>query len=85
MRSTLTIKGQVTIPKDVRTQLGLTPGDAVEFAVTNEGVTLRKKVDRKRMRSVIGCYAGKMKDLSIQDLIDDLRGPAELPPPRRKR
>ena len=31
MRSVLTARGQVTIPKEVRVQLGLKPGDRVKF------------------------------------------------------
>lgn len=38
MSSRLTIKGQVTIPKDVRDLLGLTVGSsAVEFLVESDG------------------------------------------------
>ena len=35
--STLTIKGQVTIPKRVRDYLGLSPGDKVRFEYTEDG------------------------------------------------
>lgn len=43
MATTLTVKGQVTIPKPVRDRLGLTPGCQVEFDVDPLGrVTLRK-------------------------------------------
>lgn len=35
--STLTSKGQVTIPKQVRDALGLKPGMAVNFAVNQDG------------------------------------------------
>jgi len=39
----ITVKGQVTIPKNVRDALRLTPGDTVDFAVNHDGeVTLRK-------------------------------------------
>ena len=35
--STLTIKGQVTIPKRLRDYLGLSPGDKVRFEYTEDG------------------------------------------------
>ena len=42
MSTTVTSKGQVTIPKRVRDFLGLVPGSAVDFEVSAEGeVTLR--------------------------------------------
>ncbi len=41
--STMTVKGQVTIPKAVRERLGLEPGMAVEFVMDDDGrVTVRK-------------------------------------------
>jgi AbrB family looped-hinge helix DNA binding protein len=42
MSTTVTSKGQVTIPKKVREFLGLAPGSAVDFEVSGEReVTLR--------------------------------------------
>ena len=35
--STLTSKGQTTIPKDVRRHLGLKPGDKIRFLVEDDG------------------------------------------------
>ena len=35
--STLTIKGQVTIPKRLRDYLGLAPGDTVRFEYADDG------------------------------------------------
>lgn len=37
MTTNLTVKSQVTIPKQIRDALGLTPGSAVDFAVNREG------------------------------------------------
>ncbi len=34
----ITSKGQITIPKEVRTRLGVASGDRVEFVEINEGV-----------------------------------------------
>ena len=36
--ATITSKGQVTIPKDVRTRLGIDAGDRVEFIENQDGV-----------------------------------------------
>lgn len=38
--STLTIKGQTTIPKDVRARLGLHVGDRIEYVLDVEGRVL---------------------------------------------
>lgn len=38
----LTEKGQVTVPVRVREQLGLRPGDEVEFVVDGDTVRLRR-------------------------------------------
>jgi len=43
MRSRLSSKGQVTIPKEVRESLGLEPGDDVTFElITDDAVILRR-------------------------------------------
>ena len=43
MPTTLTVKGQVTIPKQIRDALGLTPGSAVDFAVNRDGEVVLHK------------------------------------------
>ncbi|NQZ07615.1 MAG: AbrB/MazE/SpoVT family DNA-binding domain-containing protein [Algicola sp.] len=40
MISTITSKGQVTLPKEIRTQLRLSPGDKLDFFVTDEGYVM---------------------------------------------
>lgn len=39
---TLTSKGQVTIPQDIREKLGLVPGTRVVFDVVGDSVRIRK-------------------------------------------
>jgi antitoxin PrlF len=47
MSTTMTVKGQVTIPKKVRDALRLKPGSAVDFEVNEAGqVVVRKATER---------------------------------------
>lgn len=43
MPTTLTVKGQVTIPKQIRDALGLVPGTPVDFAVNRDGEVVLHK------------------------------------------
>lgn len=43
MNTTVTQKGQATIPKEVRSYLGLEKGDKVYFKITDQGVLLEKQ------------------------------------------
>jgi AbrB family looped-hinge helix DNA binding protein len=36
-KSTITAKGQTTVPKEVRDHLGLKPGDQIEFVIQPDG------------------------------------------------
>lgn len=47
MAATMTVKGQVTIPKKVREALRLTPGDGVDFDVNREGQVVVRKAGAK--------------------------------------
>ncbi|KAA0578670.1 AbrB/MazE/SpoVT family DNA-binding domain-containing protein [Azospirillum sp. Sh1] len=46
MATTLTTKGQVTIPKPIRDRLGIGPGSAVEFEIAEDGRVILKPADR---------------------------------------
>lgn len=43
MTTTLTVKGQVTIPKQIRVALNLQPGCKINFAVNEAGEVLLQK------------------------------------------
>jgi len=51
MATTLTSKGQVTIPKQIRDALSLAPGCTVDFAVNRDGdVVIHKATARARRK-----------------------------------
>ena len=52
MSTTLTSKGQVTIPKQIRTALNLEPGCVVEFSVNREGEVVIHKARARASRKV---------------------------------
>lgn len=74
MTSTISSKGQVTVPKDVRDRLGLRAGTVVEFEVTDAGVLLRK--GHKGIRPVDRVLGILRRNRSTDALIDEMRGPA---------
>lgn len=84
MNSLVTSKGQVTIPKDLRDRFDIKPGALVDFTPTESGIRLRKVVDRRKRAKVLGCLKTELKGRSVADLLEDLRGPVELPRRRVK-
>lgn len=50
---TLTSKGQVTIPQEIREKLGLAPGTRVVFDVVGNSVRIRKAGDQGRGADLI--------------------------------
>ncbi len=50
---TLTSKGQVTIPQDIREKLGLLPGTRVVFDVVGDSVRIRKAGEQGRGAALI--------------------------------
>jgi AbrB family looped-hinge helix DNA binding protein len=45
---TITTKGQVTIPLDIRQKLGLLPWTEVEFSIDGDAVKIRRKAGGRR-------------------------------------
>ncbi|MDL5362511.1 AbrB/MazE/SpoVT family DNA-binding domain-containing protein [Halalkalicoccus sp. NIPERK01] len=41
--ATITSKGQITIPKEIRDRLELTQGETISFELTEEGVVVMRK------------------------------------------
>jgi AbrB family looped-hinge helix DNA binding protein len=79
MSTTLTIKGQVTIPKQIRDALGLRPGMPVDFSVNQEGEVVIHKAQCADKREPDRFEAARGKaDVKwrTQDLMALLRGEA---------
>ena len=58
MATTVTSKGQVTIPKPVRDLLGIVPGTQVEFHRAADGSVVLTRADHKAGRSRFGALRG---------------------------
>jgi len=84
MKALVTSKGQVTIPKELRDRFGIEPGAQVDFVATDEGIRLRKVVDRQKAVKALGCLKVELTGQSVERLLEELRGPVEIPANRAK-
>lgn len=77
MSTTMTLKGQVTIPKHIRDSLGLKPGAQLDFAINSDGDVVLHRTDTSqphkadRFESVRGKADVKWR---TQELMALLRG-----------
>jgi antitoxin PrlF len=70
--ATLTSKGQITIPKDVREGLGVGTGDRVEFVDEGGGV-YRMVAATRDVRTLKGVVARTGKPVSVEEMIGAVR------------
>ena len=68
--TTITQKGQVTIPKDIREMLGLRTGDEVEFAKAAGNIVVRKRSKKLPFEK----WKGYLKGVDTKKVIEALRG-----------
>ena len=65
--ATLTSKGQVTIPLEVRQRLGLDTGDRIEFVLLADGeYAIKPAIDD--VRSLKGLLRKPAKPVSVKDM-----------------
>jgi AbrB family looped-hinge helix DNA binding protein len=76
--ATVTRKGQITLPKNVRDALGLIPGCQVEFELEPGRAILRKHVAPEVFERWQGQLRGKLLTGSVDEFMELLRG--ERPP-----
>ena len=78
MATTVTSKGQVTIPKPVRDHLGIGPGSRVDFRRTADGNILIAKAEGQRQPSRFAKARGSAgPGMTTDELMALLRGEAE--------
>ena len=71
IRRTLSEKGQVVIPKDIREYLGLKPGSEIVFEVKKGKVVIRPKTDPKKFVEDFCNLPKKLKKkINIKRLIE---------------
>lgn len=73
MKSTVSSKGQITIPAEARDRLGLEPGTAVVFEIVEGGVLIRK--GSPEGHPVDRLYGVLRLPQRVDTLLDEMRGP----------
>lgn len=78
MKSSISSKGQITVPLEIREKLGLLPGTGVRFELRDGEAVLRKAT--RGPHPVDRMYGLLKLERSVDNLIDEMRGPR----PRRR-
>jgi AbrB family looped-hinge helix DNA binding protein len=70
-------KGQVVIPKGIRDEIGIKPGDEVTFGVAGTEVRVRRVLDDPEQRGrAVQALRGAWKDApgaTVEDLLEERR------------
>ena len=68
-------RGQITLPKDIRTRYGLKPNTEIEIVEVNQQIILRKKPSRELpLQAVRGILRGRATGKSTDQILENLRG-----------
>jgi len=77
MKSTVSSKGQITLPAEVREKLGLAAGTPVRFELRRGGVIVRKGTNGPHP---VDQVFGQLKlAKSVDAVLDEMRGPRPAP------
>lgn len=76
--ATITSKGQVTIPKDVRDALHLRAGDRVSFVVRDDAV-VEMRADTVDLKDLVGILKVRGKRLTVEQMNEVIRRAAAKP------
>jgi antitoxin PrlF len=81
MKSTMSSKGQLTVPMELREKLGLTAGTVVQFELRDGAVLLRK--GSHEGHPVDRLFGSLSLGKPVDEILDQMRGPR--PVPRKKK
>jgi antitoxin PrlF len=77
--SSVSSKGQVTVPQEIRNRLGLVAGDRVDFVIEGDRTVIRPSRDNpdpfEKQLGILGPFPGGEK--GIKAWIDDMRNDDE--------
>lgn len=79
MKSTLTSKGQITIPVKIRERLNLKAGDVLDFDEEAQVLLARPCFAEDEMRRAVGCLKNT-SGVSSREWLEQTRGAVENPP-----
>lgn len=71
MRTRISDRGQITVPKEVRDRLGIKGGTELEFETEGGRIIVTKVTSPDRLRSVVGILKDERR---TDEVISELRG-----------
>lgn len=74
MTATIGERGQITIPKQFRTKLGLLPSMVLTFRISGNTLVAEKQKPRNPFESYRGCLKFPEGVRSTDDLVREMRG-----------
>ena len=75
--STLSSKGQITVPQEIRKRLGVSAGDRVEFVVDGDRTVIRPLRSEPnpfaKYKGILGTFPGGIDEINawVSDMRDD--------------
>lgn len=68
--ATVTSKGQITIPVDIRTSLSLQPGERVEFTTLDDGTVIMRPKNRSllELEGMLQGAGGRKGKVKVEDM-----------------